>query len=398
MDTFDRSLISRIKKMMKDLLKNLSIACLAMMCFGVMISCGDDDSPGDPTPDPDPTFDPPTITVDPTTLETDQGETVSITVNMEADAGLSEVTVGTESIKTYDGTTNTDQLTYTFLAEEAGTVTLEFTVEDAQAATASASATITINEGIDLGFVVLDFAGASTGSEEFARESWDVRTIFDFAVTGSFVSSATVQSVNSQAAMAFAQDNPDSEDETKVLQIQKIPPEGFDNWGGWSHVIFNLGEALDASMVEALPQWDAENAQQTSGTKVFQVDAYYDDTIDPDFSFSDLTAITDVFNADPSQGYKVDLTLGKYDSIAFGGHDGDGYYIEYEAYITAPNEWQTLTFDVVGSGRTGAFFPTKETSVPAEEVDCIKFLPAGGYTGEDGNVVYFKNLRIIDAQ
>ncbi|MFT7233310.1 MAG: hypothetical protein ACI8TA_002535 [Cyclobacteriaceae bacterium] len=358
----------------------------------LMIGCNED------TKEPEVSFSQPTIEVSTAGTSAATGETIPFTIKISAEAGLSSVKVGTQIIESFDGTTTTDEIIYNYLAETVGELTLLFTVEDAQSQTADASVVLTIEEGIDLGFLIFDFAGSSTGTEVWERENWDIRTIYSFGVTGSFITTSTVQSVNTQAQVSFAQANPSSSDDALVLKLEKIPAEGFDNWGGWSHVLFDLGQTLDKSMVDALPQWDAVNTQQSTGTKVFQVDAYYDDTVDPDFSWTSLTALSDIWNSVPAQGYKVDLTLGSYDSLAYGGHDGDGYFIEYEAYITAPNEWQTLTFSAVGTGRTGSFYPTKATSVASDKVDCIKFLPAGGYTGDDGNPVYFKNLRIVDVE
>ncbi|MGL1885788.1 MAG: hypothetical protein OCD76_04675 [Reichenbachiella sp.] len=330
---------------------------------------------------------------------TKEGETVSITFAIGAEAGLSSLTVDGQSIKVYTGTELSDEVTYDYLALEQGSIDLEVIVEDVLAKTTTIIIPVTIEEGINLGYLIIDFAGESTANEEKTISDWDVRQLTTFGVSGSHSTSATAEAVNSQAQFLFAQDNPDTEDDSKAFMFDKTIPEGYDNWGGWAHIMFNLGSVLPEADVRALPTWDNENVATVPGTKVIQVEAYYDDTIDAEFDWTALTALTDIWNADPTQGYKLDLQLAAYDpmGITDGGHDG-GFYMGYEGYISEPNKWVTVTFSMADAGRTGSFFGNAEIAPDADAIDCIKIIPAGGYTATDANAVYFKNLRIVDVE
>ena len=87
--------------------------------------------------------------------------------------------------------------------------------------------------------------------------------------------------MNTQAQLYFAQDNPDTEDNAKVFKLEKVVPDGFDNWGGWAHIIFGLGNTIAEETISALPQWDNDNDGVES--KGGAVDITIEDTL---FSWS----------------------------------------------------------------------------------------------------------------
>ena len=117
--------------------------------------------------------------------------------------------------------------------------------------------------------------------------------------------------------------------------------------------------------------------------------------MDPEYSWEDLTATTDVWNSDPSQGYKIEVVLANYEEHADteSGYDNNGYFISYSAYLPEPNKWYTLTFETLNEDKVGKF-----GGATAAEVDAINVKPAPGYSGDYGNFLYIKNLRIEDVE
>lgn len=368
----------------------VKFSVLSMAAGLMLFNTGCDKEP------PEEEFDLPTITItSPVPSGKKVGETLTFTIGVTADAGLSTVSLDGTTIKTYSGTDTADILDYEYLALEEGSFTLTFTVEDALSETASDDITFTIEPGEDLGYLLLDFAGASTASEEKIIVDWDVRTLYTFNVTGSHGTSATAEVVNSQAELSFAVNNPVAEQTSKVLKIVKDVPEGFDVWTGWAHVIFNLKSVIPQETVEALPTWDAVNSELLPGSKVIKMDVYYDATVDPTYTWETLLELPAPWSSDPSRGYKIDMALGSYDPMGTtnGGHDGN-FYIGYEAYLDTPNTWVTLTFDAPAEGRSNQFNGTT-----SDAVDCIKLLPSPGYRDTtDINPLYLKNLRIVDVE
>lgn len=354
-----------------------------------------------------PEFDAPAISVISPDLSAGEltptvGETVSFVLSFSADAGLSQVFVNETSIKKYDGSETQGELTYAFLVQKEEAKEFVFTIEDAYGTT-TATSPVTVNPvpGVDLGYLLIDFAGRSSATEDKTVVDWDIRKMTTFNVSGSLTAIATAEVANSQAQLSFAQPNPVEGEMAKVHKIVKVPAEGFDNWGGWVHIMYGLKKPIPVGQINALPQWNAETNQLTQGTRVIKIDAYYDATVDPDFAWDDLLGLTEIWNADPSQGYKVDLVLANYEkhANAESGYDAAGYYISYAAYIPEPNKWVTLTFNMVDEGRMGNFFASgSETAATASEIDCIDIKPAAGYNGEDENPLYFKNLRIVEVE
>jgi hypothetical protein len=371
---------------------------LFFLCAFIATFTACQDDGGDTPPEPD--YAAPTITITAPDLGADNeltptvGETITFTLSVAAEAGLSEVSMNGTTLKTYMAGDTEDEISVDYTVANEEVAELVFTVEDAEQETASTN-TITISPvpAEDPNYVLLDLGGQSTGEEAKTVVDWDQRTVYAFEVATPHTTSATAEVAASQAQLSFAQPNPEGSGNT--LQIVKQPMEGFDNWGGWVNVIFNLNNPIPQEEVLALPQYDMEANELTPGTKVIKVDVYYDDTVDPDYSWEDVIAATDVWNADPSQGYKIDLTLANYEEHANteSGYDNNGYYISYSAYIPEPNTWVTLTFDMADEGRAGNFY-----SVEATEVDAINLKPAPGYSGDDQNPLYVKNLRIEDVE
>lgn len=382
---------------MKSFYKLMFLAFLMLFAQ----SCEEDER-GDALPE----FDPPTISIvspDITggELTPTVGETIIFDLGYSAPAGLSQVFVNETSIKKYDGSDQESTISYEYLVQNEDTKEFVFTIEDAYGTTTSTSAVKVVPvPGEDLGFILLDFAGQSTTSEDKEIVDWDKRKLTTFRASGSMANTASVEVVHSQAQIFFAQTNPE-EGGARVQKIIKQPAEGYDNWGGWAHIIYNLKALVPVDLIEALPQWDATESKLIEGSKVIKVDAYYDATVDADFSWTDLLVLTDVYNSNPSLGYKIDLSLANYTKHATveGGHDASGYYIGYSAYIPEPNKWVTLTFEMIDEGRVGNFYASgNAAAASANEIDCIDIKPSPGYAAEDTNPLYFKNLRIVDVE
>ena len=375
----------------------LSIALFSMLYF---TGCDEDEGSNEI-----PTFEPPTISIALPDLAAGElspsvGETVTFTLTFVAEAGLSQIFVNGVSVKKYDGSTNQDEFIYEYLVKDESQQNFIFTIEDAYGTTTSTvEVKVVPIPGADLGYLLVDFSGASTSGGSKTVVDYDVRRVTNFNVSGNLTSGASVEVANSQATLFFAQPNPANGESGKVHKIIKAPAEGFDNWGGWVHILYNLKSTIPAEHINALPQWDAATNKLTPGSKVIKVDAYYDATVDPDFAWEDLISLGEVWNSDPTEGYKIDLILANYAKHANveGGYDAAGFYIGYSAYITEPNKWVTLTFDAADIGRTSNFFAAgSETAATADEIDCIDIKPAAGYHGEDTNPLYLKNLRIMD--
>lgn len=374
---------------------------LSMVTIGLLFftSCNDDGGE-----DPVPEYGKPTITIlspeiPAEGLNVEVGSTINFTINVTAEAGLSTLKLGDNTIKTFTGTETDEEVQYDHVPLEAGSVTLSFVIEDAVGESTTKDVLLVVEEGEDLGYLLIDFAGAMTSSEEKTVVDWDIRTLYTFGVSGSHGTSATAEAVNKQAQLEFAQDNPSTEDNSKVIKIVKTITEGRDNWFGWAHIIFGLGSTISQDIIDALPTWDNDQSATVPGTKVIKVDAYYDATVDGAVDWDSLTSLVDIWNADPSLGYKVDIAIAAYDpmGIAENGHDG-GMFIGYSAYIGEPNKWVTLTFDVVDEARAGSFYGIATEAPGPADIDCIKFLPSPGYVTSDSNPLYLKNLRIVDVE
>ncbi len=381
---------------------NAKLLFLAIIAIGstLLIGCGDD------SPEPNEEFDIPSIVISsPDVSEAVaaiEGESITFEFALTAEAGLSSLKMDGTNIETFDGTETSANVTHVYTPANDGQVTIEFTVEDLESQVASVSVTLDVQKGQ---YMIVDFSGSSSGSSTKNFKDWDTRTVYTFDVTGSITNSATVEVIASQAALSFDAADP-AEGDLTALKIVKTPDlaiEGNSNWGGWAHLVVDLGSNLASEEVDALPTWDIENSKQVDGTKILQVDAYYDDTVDPDFKWDDLLNVdTEPWGSDPTLGYKIQLTLGKYGSaedglLGYGGHNGQGYHITYSAYVNKPNEWVTLTFFVEPT-QASNFYPTNEDAVPSSEIDALLITPAGGYEANDSNPLYLRNLRIIDAE
>jgi hypothetical protein len=384
---------------MKKKLTN-PLLLVAIVGLTLLFGCKKDNG-GEPVTE----FAAPTITITSPSIPTDGlitevGATTTFSINVTAEAGLSTVKMDDKNIKTYSGTETVDTLKHDFLPLEAEKTTLIFEVEDALGKTSSVNVTVIVEEGVDLGYLLLDFAGSLTATTDKTVVDWDIRKVFTFNVNGSHVRSATAEVVNVQAQMSFEQSNPSTEDNAKVVKIEKIITDDTrDNWGGWAHIIFNLGSMIPTDTISKLPTWDNDGSATVPGTKVVQVDAYYDATIDAGFTWDTLVALKDIWNADPGKGYKIDLALATYDpmGIAESGHDG-AFYMGYYAYISEPNKWVTLTFEMIDEGRTGSMYGQAAEAPGPDAINCIKIIPSPGYVSVDSNPLYLKNLRIVDVE
>lgn len=254
-----------------------------------------------------------------------------------------------------------------------------------------------VEEVGDVGFLLVDFGGAESSSSKLSTilpDHWDGdRDIVTFSMNSTLAETATHENLGNQFTVNTGAANPDenapSAYQGKTLKVVKQPC----GWGteGWGQIIIDFGVDIDKEIVEALPQVNATSDGLLAGTKVLKMDVYYDDTQDANLSFSDLTAKTNVWNADPSRGLLINLILIKHEQNR--EKRGTGMYISYKGYITAPNQWQTITYDAFDLARARFYFAA------GDEVDGVNILPAADYgDGQSDNVYYFRNLRIVDVE
>lgn len=382
------------------------VASVLIMALIVMISsCGEDDGPAEEV------FAGPTIDItapaDLTNLQVLVASPITLTLMVEAEAGLSSVSLDGSSIKTYSQGELSDTFDYEFIPSENGTFSLTFVVEDSRGTTAQ-SASVSIEGVGDPGFLLADFGGEATSTVTLASidpDYWDAeRVITTFDVNGSLTASATYENMNNQFTIVTGADNPDAEAalvyQGKTLRVEKNPAP----WGtaGWSHIMFDFGTNIEQAMVEALPQVNGELTGLTPGSKVVEVDVYYDDSaISFDQLIGDSPAVGEAapFGSDRSQGYSFFLMLTKHEDHRF-NPDGSGMFIGYREYLTEANVWTTLRFDELYLESVENFFASgNENAASSEEVDAIKIITGGGYgDGQSANAIYFRNLRIVDVQ
>ncbi|MFY0608563.1 MAG: hypothetical protein JXR10_17735 [Cyclobacteriaceae bacterium] len=377
-----------------------TLAIIAVLGMISIVSCGDEDG------SPEVELAAPTISVVvPESTEVLVGGALVFTINVEAEAGLSSINLDGANIKTYTGTENSDSFVYEYSSGSNGDFDLVFSVEDATGVSTSAAG-ISVNVVGDLGFLIADFAGSTISSTTLASidpDYWDAgRSIVSFNVTGNLDDVASHENVGSQFTVETGADNPDPDPELiyagKAMKVTKQPGD----WGtdGWSHIILDFESTFRTSLIDSLPQVNAELNGLTQGKKVIQIDAYYDDTTDPNINFDDFKSKTGIFNADATKGYLIDLSLVNNEVHRF-NHDGGGFYIGYQGYITEANTWQTITFDALDLGRVATFWASGDettASPTSDNIDGVKIIPGGGYgDGQSSIAIYFRNLRIVDA-
>lgn len=374
-----------------------------------LMSCGKDD-------DPKRTFAPPTIEItSPTDLSNLQAlvaSPFSFTISVEAEAGLSSVSLNGTNIKTYSGSETEDSFIHDYTPTENGTISLVFVVEDAKGVT-TASASISLEAVGDVGFLLADFAGDLGSSVELNTidpTNWDGgRRIFTFDVNNNLApTTATFEIVNDQFTAETGAANPDAqavlEYQGKAFKVVKQATSSEASWGwaGWSHIMFDLKATIPQATIEALPQMNATSDGLTTGTKYVEVDVYYEDTEENPFSAivanDPERGEATPFGSDRTKGYSFFLMLTKHADHRL-NPDGAGMYIGYRKYITEANKWITLRFDEFYNENAGNNYPTSESSAGPDEIDGIKIIAGGGYgDGQTNNAIYFRNLRIVDAE
>ncbi len=345
------------------------------------------------------------------------GTTVMITLNLAAEAGLSTLYLDDNSINTFTGTETEATIVHEQFIGSEDPIELVFSIEDALGIKATA-ATVTLNpvENPAIGFLLVDFSGTSSGNDTKEVASWDTRTIWTMGISGKIGSTATIENVAGQGKVAqFAATNPDPNETNKVLKYTKDQGATSSGaWGGWTNFIIGLESAVPTEETSELAKYDSASNTLVAGSRVVAVDVYYDATVDQDFTWSDIATFEDagdIWNSDVTKGLKIDAVLGSYEIHANNevGYDNQGYYISYSGYVPEPNKWVTVKFNLLDEGRTAFFYDNRNedntsSSVGPDMVDCINLKVSPGYdasSGGDGidtNPIYFRNLRIINAE
>lgn len=385
---------------------------LSGITFGLILgslmltmSCGEEDEPVIELAAPTIAI---TSPADLTELQALVGSPFVFTLSVTAEAGLSSVSLNGDNIKTYSQGETADTFEHEYTPTENGSVSLVFIVEDAEGTTTE-SAAVSLEAVGDPGFVLADFAGDDGSSITLGTidpTHWDLdRTITTFDVNGNLTSSATFENVNNQFTIETGAANPDAsadlEYQGKAMKVVKNPAP----WGtaGWSHIMFGFDTTIPQATVEALPQMNEGMDGLTSGTKYVEVDVYYADS--EGLPFGDMwgsdVAIGDnpAFGSDKTKGYSFFLMLTKHDDHRL-NPDGAGMYLGYREYITEANTWITLRFDeLYVESATNFFGSGNENAATSDVVNGVKIIAGGGYgDGQSDNAIYFRNLRIVDAE
>ena len=396
--------LRKMNKQLKILVGGIWLYMILGVSLMWVTSCDDDDPE-------EITFADPTIEItapaDLTGLQALVASPITFTLSVTAEAGLSSVSLDGSSIKTYSQGETSDTFDYEYTASENGTVNLVFTVEDAQGTT-TASSSVALEAVGDVGFLLADFGGeegSSVALSSIDPDHWDSdRVITTFDVSGSLTSSATFENVNNQFTIQTGINNPDSdaalEFQGKTMKVVKDPA----GWGtaGWSHIMINFGTTLDQATVESLPLLNSDKTGLTTGTKVVEIDVYYDDS---GVSFADMTGENPTvgedapFGSDRTKGYSFFFMLTKHEDHRL-NPDGSGMYLGYKEYLTEANVWTTLRFDELYLESVENFFDgVNENAASSDEVNGVKIIAGGGYgDGQSANAIYFRNLRIVDVE
>ncbi len=392
----------QMRKLMK--FRNRIALVLTIGISMAMVSCNEED--------PEVVFADPTIEItspaDLTGLQALVASPFLFTIAVEAEAGLSSVSLNGDNIKTYSQGETSDSFEYEYTPTENGMINLSFNVEDAQG-TSGESVSVTLEAVGNLGYLLADFAGADGTSVTLSTidpTNWDSeRTITTFAVNGNLTDKATFENVNNQFTIETGIDNPDAaaalEYQGKAMKVTKKPA----GWGaaGWTHIMFDFGTEIPQETVEALPQMNTAGTGLNAGTKFIEIDVYYADSEALPFAnmIGSNVVIGDnpAFGSDKTKGYSFFLMLTKHEDHRL-NPDGAGMYIGYEEYITEPNKWITLRFDELYVESAGNFFGSgNESAATSDIVNGVKIVAGGGYgDGQSDNVIYFRNLKIVDAE
>ena len=153
----------------------------------------------------------------------------------------------------------------------------------------------------------------------------------------------------------------------------------------------------------SLPKMNETADGLTTGSKYVEIDVYYQDS--EALSFADMVGedvnIGDnpAFGSDKSEVYSLLLMMTKHEDHRL-NQDGAGMYIGYRKYITEPNKWITIRFDEFYIENAGNNFGSDNADAAGpDEVNGVKIIAGGGYgDGQSENAIYFKNLRIVDAE
>ncbi|MEM9894902.1 MAG: hypothetical protein AAF789_00915 [Bacteroidota bacterium] len=383
------------------------LIAIGLLTAILITSCGEDDTEAEVS------FEAPTISItsptDLTSLEALVASPFSFTISVVAEAGLSSVSLNDENIKIYSAGETEDSFTYEYTPSEGGTITLVFSVEDAEG-TLGESISLDLEAVGDFGLLLADFGGAMGASVTLSSiepTHWDSeRTITTFDVSNGLApTTATFENLNNQFTIESGVANPDVNADLiyqgNAMKVVKNPAP----WGtaGWSHIMFDFGTTIDQSVIEALPKMNATMDGLTTGSKFVEVDVYYQDSESLPFQdmVGDNVMVGDnpAFGSDKSQGYSLFLMVTKHADHRL-NHDGAGMYIGYRKYITEANKWITLRFDEFYVENAGNNFGSDNADAAGpDEINGIKIIAGGGYgDGQSENAIYFKNLRIVDAQ
>lgn len=307
------------------------------------------------------------------------GGIINFKLRINAPAGIQQVLLnGVEVMKFGNGQLIIDY-TYAYVVPAIDSIELTFSVSDEDGQSDVADPVMVRPEiGFPDNYEVLDFGGTLSNSWNETVGGWDNNRVFyEFPIVSDHVSSCVVSIVGNQGTITFDEANPDGEG--TVMKVYKNP----NDWGGYTYMIFDFGLSFPQELIDEI----------IDSIRIIQVDVYYDETVDPDYSLQDATN-TATWGISAGKGMNFTLLLCNYDSH-FAAHDNGGIFLAKEAYLTEANQWVTLSF-ILPSGQRSS-----TGDVTSDMVDCVDIRPSPGYNDAafsptlkplDNNPYYFRNL------
>ncbi len=372
----------------------LSLGVIAMLAF-FWQSCSEDEERPELN-----------IGVEPLLVDKVPGDTVKYTINVSG--ALKSVNLNGAPVKTFSSgeTESTFEYIYTFPENSNADAQIVFTAEDTYGETEDATVQVTY---VKPPFVLAPFDNLQDVGPQWVGDWWFDGPYLgakygDGADTVLLVSRGDFGAdMDHGGEWDFTPDMPQGENNGLMMSRAALrqDPSFLDtaNWGGYMVPFFRYGKPLPGNEVLAALEGTA---------RIFAVDVYFEET-DSEHDFEKLKNFTteDSWEYDPDlgmkqaiknsdEGVKFQLRLFNYDTwkaFPSWGSEPEKYFAIKEAYLTAPNEWQTLYFidDDPGEQQTDR---GEASQMSANDIDGIWLSPVYAYPWVDENKIYLKNFRI----
>ncbi len=358
--------------MKKNLIYLLAIILVPASLF---MSCNDDDGPDAPEL---------SIAVDPLLTESEPGTTIEYTITVAGD--LKAVTLNSTEIKAFEEGTFNDTFTYeyTFPADAGEDAQLTFSVVDRDDNAVDA---ITQVSFIRPDYNLADFSN-KIADEAMWGDWWEGDAInpapgatYDGADASSSMY-VTCRGGYADNNWNFAADLPDGGTGLMMTRLSIREDDGSAAWDGYMIPVFGwYGDGMTPPSSEELDLVQV-------GQRVVAVDVYYETDSSSPVSFNDLSE---------AEGVKFQFRFGNLTKFKESG-DKKGWFMAKEAFVSAPNTWETLYFAADDQGEVDNINGNDGMDATSDEVDFAWFIPAYGQSEWDSHKIYLKNFRITNVE